>query len=360
VASVESAIESLRDAAVLPARWPQALDKLGQALNSDGVTLVLKSTTISSIAVSTTIQPFVPLYMSGSIRDPREQRVNPTFREGFMPDHAYFSAGEIARDPYYQEFLKPHGFGWNATAALQGDLIISVKRAFKRGAYDGAELQSLNTVLPWLRSISRTACMTWHSHFAGQLSAFERLGRGAILLDAKARVLQVNACVQFGDGLDVAAGFLQAPRAADRERLRKFLSALAVPAAASASAPPPLELPRPSGARSWLLDGIACPQAMRSLHSDVAALVLITDLELPVRPNGEALIQLFGLTRTECALASRLATGQSLQEAAAGLSISEGHARQRLKAILYKTRTSRQGELIALLARFDRGRRSPE
>jgi len=352
VGSVECAIESLRDAAILPERWPHALDMFGQALNSNGATLVLKSTTISSIAVSTSIQPFVPLYMSGPIRDPREQRVNPSFHDGFMPDHAYFSAPEIARDPYYQEFLKPHGFGWNATAVLQGDLMISVKRAFKRGAYDGAELRSLNAMLPWLRSISRTACMTWRSNFTGQLSAFERLRRGAILLDAKARVLQINACVHFGDGLDVAAGFLQVPRAADRDRLRKFLSALALPAATSTSAPPTLTLPRPSGARPWLLDGITYPHALHSLHSDVAALVLITDLELPTRPNGEALRQLFGLTQTECALAGRLGSGDSLQEGAARLSISEGHARQRLKAIFHKTGTSRQGELVALLAKF--------
>jgi DNA-binding CsgD family transcriptional regulator len=352
VASVESAIESLRDAAILPARWPQALDLFAQALNSNGATLVLKSTTISSIAVSNSIKPFIPLYMSGPIRDPREQRVNPSVREDFMPDHAYFSAREIARDPYYQEFLKPHGFGWNATAALQGDLMISVKRAFNRGTYDGAELQSLNAMLPWLRSISRTACMTWHSNFAGQLSAFERLRRGAILLDAKARVLQVNACVHFGDGLDVAGGFLQVSRAADRDRLRRFLSALMIPAATPAAAPPTLTLPRPTGARPWLLDGIACTHAMRSLHSDVAAMLLITDLELPAHPSGATLSQLFGLTQTECALAGRLVSGESLQNAAVGLSISEGHARQRLKAIFHKTRTSRQGELIALLAKL--------
>jgi DNA-binding CsgD family transcriptional regulator len=352
VASVESAIEGIRKAAVLPARWPQALDVFGQVFHSNGATLVLKSTTVSSIAVSNSIQPFVPLYMSGPIRDPREKRVNPSLREAFMPDHAYFSAREINHDPYYQEFLKPRGFGWNAVAALQGDLMISVKRDFERGPYDGAELQSLNAVLPWLRSISRAACMTWHSNFAGQLSAFERLRRGAILLDADARVLQVNACVQFGDGLDVTGGLLQVRRAADRDRLRKFLAALMSPGAAHPAAPSTMMLPRPSGGRPWLLDGIACTEAMRSLHSNAAALVLITDLELPARPNGEALRQLFGFTPTECALAERLIASQSLQEAAVGLSISEGHARQRLKAIFHKTRTSRQGELIALLMKF--------
>jgi DNA-binding CsgD family transcriptional regulator len=353
VASVESAMESFRDAAVFPARWPWALDALGQALHSDGATLVLKSTTMSSIAVSASILPFLPLYMSGQFRDPREQRVNPRLREAFMPDHSYFSAQEIARDPYYQELLGPCGFGWSATAALHGDLMVSVKRAFKRGPYDGVDLQALNATLPWLRSISRMACMSWQSNFTGQLSAFERLRRGAILLDAKARVLQVNACVHFGDGLDVVGGYLRVSHAADRDRLRKFLSALLTRTGLpSLSAPSTLTLPRPSGTRPWLLDGIACTDAMRSLHSSAAALVLITDLEQPVHPNGEVLRQFFGLTPTECALTVRIMTGESLQEAAVRLSISEGHARQRLKGIFHKTRTSRQGELIALLTKF--------
>jgi DNA-binding CsgD family transcriptional regulator len=44
--------------------------------------------------------------------------------------------------------------------------------------------------------------------------------------------------------------------------------------------------------------------------------------------------------------------GLSLRQAAARLSITEGHARQRLKTIFQKTDTSRQGELIALLSKL--------
>jgi DNA-binding CsgD family transcriptional regulator len=352
--SVETAIESFRDAAVMPSSWPRALDMFAQALRSDGATLVLKSTTISSIAVSTSIQPFIPFYMDGPIRDPREVRVNPSLREGFMPDYAYFTAREISRDPYYQEFMKPNGFGWNAIAALHGDLMVSAKRGFNRGPYDGADLCALNAVLPWLRSASRAACKTWQSNFTGQLSAFARLRRGAILIDAKGRVLQENACVCFGDGLDVSGGILQVPRGSDRGRLQKFLAAvLTAPGMAAAPAPTTLMLPRPSGARPWLLDGIAFTDAVGSLHSNAAALVVITDLERTHRPKDGALHQLFGLSATECALACGLLAGKSLQETAAHLLISESHARQRLKAVFQKTNTSRQGELIALLSKLD-------
>ena len=60
----------------------------------------------------------------------------------------------------------------------------------------------------------------WGHGYSGELSAFERMGRGAILVDGRARVLEINACVRLGDGLQVLRGFLRAPQPADRERLK--------------------------------------------------------------------------------------------------------------------------------------------
>jgi len=352
VPTIQGAIEGFREAAVFPDRWTEALDAFSEAFDSEGTSLVLKSTTLRSLAVSSSIRPFIPLYLSGAIHDPREQRVRPTARESFMPDQAYFSRQEIATSPYYQELLAPRGFGWNAVAALEGGLVISVKRGFKRAPYDGASLRALNAALPWLRSASRTASMTWRSGFSGQLSAFEHLGRGAFLIDTQARVLCTNRCVRFGDGLDVSGGHLQVPRATDRQRLQRFLASITATEPVSPSPTTTLILPRPSGMRPWVLDGIACPDAIRSLHSEAAALVLITDLEGLNMPTGERLRELFGLTPTEIGLARILASGESLKGAAAKLEITEGHARQRLQAVFHKTGTARQGELVALLAKF--------
>lgn len=209
-----------------------------------------------------------------------------------------------------------------------------------------------NNALPRWQPAARAASVTWRSSFPGQLSAFERVGRGAIVVDNQARVLEFNACVRFGDGLYLSAGVLQAPHPADRQRLQRFLSVVMGPGKPSAPAPVTLTLPRPSGLRPWLLDGIDCTDTMRSSHGRSAALLLITDVERPARLSRELLAQVFGLTATEAKLACELASGKSLQDVSAQLAISEGHARQRLKTIFEKTATSRQGELIALLAKL--------
>ena len=65
------------------------------------------------------------------------------------------------------------------------------------------------------------------------------------------------------------------------------------------------------------------------------------------------LVQLFGLTPAEALLASELARGFSLDEAARHLGISRNTARVHLQAIFTKTRTTRQAELLQLCARLE-------
>jgi len=350
---IQSAVENFREAAIFSERWPQALDSVAECLNSDGATLLMPPSRAPLIAFSASIETrFQSKYFSLPFPDPREQRVNPRLQEGFKSDHAYFSSQEIARDPYYQEFLVPCGFGWHAVATLGSGLVISLKRGGKRGSYGETELAALNTALPWLRGASRVASTIWRSNLSGQLRLLERIDRGAILIDARGRVLDMNACVELGDGLDISGGSLQATRPADRMRLNRFLAAAidsSRPPAAGSSA---LVLARPSGLRAWLLDAIACTDAVRSLHSRAAALVLITDVERDSRLNQCLLRDMFGLTTTETRLAGEIISGKSLREAAGRISISEAHARQRLKVIFRKTSTHRQGELVALLAKL--------
>ncbi len=353
---VQTAVGKFREAAMLPQLWPQALESLACALRSDATTLVLAPTTESTLIGSTNLEPTRQDYFRSPIPDPRETRVSPGLREQFMPDFAYFSRQEISRDSYYQEFLAPRGLAWNATAALSPGLLIGFKRGKHRGPYEGADLDALNCALSGLRAASRMASMSWRSQFSGRLSAFERLGRGALLIDAQGRLLECNASVRFGDGLDVVGGYLTAARIADRPALERFLSAVIHGGARAPAVATTLALAHKAGLRPLVIDGIACTDAMRSLHSRAAALLLVTDLDRRMPASDAILKHVFALTTTEARLASQLLDGSSLREASMRLGISEGHARQRLKSVFVKTGTKRQGELVILLAKLgDRG-----
>ena len=80
-----------------------------------------------------------------------------------------------------------------------------------------------------------------------------------------------------------------------------------------------------------------------------ATCVVITDPENPPMVDEDRLRSLFALTRAEARLAARLARGEALNEAAAGLNITYGTARTQLAVIFRKTGTNRQGELVRLL-----------
>jgi len=275
--------------------------------------------------------------------------------ERFLPDHAGFSRREIDQDAYYQEFLKPRGFMWHAVAAVQKGVYITFRRELSRGPYDTDALRELDAVLPSLRMASRMACLTWEANFNGRLSAFESVGRGALVLDRQGVVLAMNRAVKFGDGLDICHGRLTATSESAQKPFGSFLAELlnfdhdAIEPKSTTFA-----LPRLSGARPIVVDGITQPTALQSLHSAAVALLVLTDLDQVPLPPVRLLSDLFELTRTEAQVAVQLCSGRSLRSAAENLSITEGYARQRLKAILQKTRTRRQAELMILFSKLSR------
>ena len=76
------------------------------------------------------------------------------------------------------------------------------------------------------------------------------------------------------------------------------------------------------------------------------ALLKLYDQDLGLVVDERALTSLYGLTRSEAALTTKLIQGKSVEEAAAGLFISPRTARTHLKRIFMKTDTHRQPELV--------------
>jgi len=354
---VAEAVDQFVQAALTPDLWPEALDAIARALGAEGATLVLGRTSTASVAVSRSIAPIVEEYFRArSVPDPREQRVQPALAGGFVTDFDDFAPGEIAHDPYYQEFLRPHGFGFHAVSMLAfvGDpLVLSLKRPYRRGHYDGAELDGLGAALPHLRAAARVATLAWRARFDGELETFARVGIGGALIDRHGRVVATNGAWPAGDGLDILGGEIVAGLGSDRAALNRLIGQ-ALRGSGSAEGAPGDCVPvrRPSGRRPYVVDMLSLAQAHRSLLTPAVAIVLVRDPAMHSLPGEAALRTLFHLTPREAALALRLAAGTGVREAAQAIGISEGHARQRLKSIFAKTETSRQAELVALLLRI--------
>jgi DNA-binding CsgD family transcriptional regulator len=95
----------------------------------------------------------------------------------------------------------------------------------------------------------------------------------------------------------------------------------------------------------------AAPLVNGAASGPHTALILI-DLDQVPRPRAEALQRIFSLTAAEARLAVEVASGKSLEEVAEAVGTKLATVRNQLASVFMKTRTNRQGELVALLARL--------
>lgn len=85
--------------------------------------------------------------------------------------------------------------------------------------------------------------------------------------------------------------------------------------------------------------------------SGAHTVLILVDLHRAPEPKPEVLRKMFGLTPTEAKIAIEIARGDSPADIAKEHGVSITTIRFHLSSVLSKTRTQRQSELVALLAR---------
>lgn len=83
-----------------------------------------------------------------------------------------------------------------------------------------------------------------------------------------------------------------------------------------------------------------------------AVLVLIIDPEDCAEPSHTILEQVFGLTKSESRVATRLLCGQTVHEVADETGVTPGTVRTQIKSVFSKTNTHRQAQLVGLPTRL--------
>lgn len=187
-------------------------------------------------------------------------------------------------------------------------------------------------------------------------AAIETADIGIILVTADGEPLLSNAVAETllerKDGLQLVHGRLRAITPSDTASLLSHIRCKAAEQQAESDwqVYTPLALARESNPLPLTVIVRPGPpfRPLKKPFLRTAMLVLRDPGRRPIIP-GAALAQLFGLTPAESALASELARGASLDDAAAGLGISRNTARTQLQSVFMKTGVNRQGELVRLL-----------
>lgn len=353
---LKDATDDVLSAALLGQSWEEALAAFAAASGGHGGVLMRNRTdrTLASIC-SEDIAEVVEAFLAGEAPpSSRHQRVARNSR-GFRIDHDDYSADELKTDPYYQEFLRPAGFFWHANLSLSSGrdewIELSLKRRFRSGPYDAADVASLNLVLPELKTAARLAARSLDAQAAG-VSDFVR-GRGDPIyqIDSLGRVVATEAIDARTDNDPIyvlGRKLIARERTVQAELDRAISLAVAKPGVAA------LVALSPSNGARYFLQVVPVPGRARDIFLSAAAVAVLIDLRTPApRRWAEATIaRALGLTAREASVACLLALGISPAETATRLRMQPSTVRVHLRTIFEKTGTRRQAELVALLARL--------
>jgi DNA-binding CsgD family transcriptional regulator len=179
------------------------------------------------------------------------------------------------------------------------------------------------------------------------LEALDRMGYGGIVLDTSGQIRLINeAAVRL---LQENSPDHNSQCCPDWKEILRALLRLDVAARLTMGKDPWIVIRRDAaGRRPLILHVVPIAQEATSGPHTVAILV---DLEAPPRPAADTLQKIFGLTPAEARLAIEIASGQSLDDFAAGHHVSVATPRKQLASVFAKTYTHRQAELVALLVR---------
>jgi DNA-binding CsgD family transcriptional regulator len=350
--------ERFAAAALDPLLWDSAMDDVARASGGSGAVLVPVKGKLSSIPRSASMDRCMEQYVGdGWIhRDKRYDGTGIMIERGVVCDLDFMSIDEINRHPYYQDLLAPHGFRWFAgvRVASGDDLwVLTLQRSISQGPFSRDQLKNFAALSHSLSTAAAVSSMLGAARIDAALAAFEASGSAAVLLDRRGDVLRLNgkAHSMLGPDLQIIQKRLissdrDGTAALDRA-IQDLIWRLDGPSLLA-----PVVLRRQEGrpilAYPSRVEGMLANDVF--VHCRIA--IVLCDLGARAGPAETDLMNTFHLTPSEAKLATRLAAGASLAEAARALHIASGTARTQLKAIFAKTDTNKQGALVSLLARF--------
>jgi DNA-binding CsgD family transcriptional regulator len=360
---LDTRLDRCFDAVSRPEDWPGALHGLARALGGAGA--AFNSPTVAG--QSRLRLPASPRYAAllaefigdgWAAQDLRARRGWAMARTGrrVLFEDDVTTADERAGTAIYRDLFARH----QAEAFVGSSFLfegqpwnLNLIRGASEGAFTARDRPRLLAMQPTLRRLLLFARHMAAAEARGALEALEQVAVAAAVLDPRGLVLQVNTTAEalMGQGLDLRGGRLAVAEPAVQTALE------AQAAAACAGRMVDAVIVRRLDRDPLVVEAVPLKGYRMALFGTGGALLLITDTEARPGWSAELIRRAFGLTAREGAVAEALVAGESIQEVAERMALRESSLRQVVKAVMEKTDTRRQGELIAKLARLPKDRR---
>lgn len=364
---VDRALNACYDSIAMPENWADALNSLARSVNAAASMFYPKDVNAdaANMPASPDYQEFLVHYAKdrwyeGHYRAERGWPLIERTRAAVILEHDLATDEERRHLPHYNDLYLRWGYKGFAAVGfkVEGKLwCVPFLRSVSQGFFTRDEAPKLVHLADHFSRMVRLSHRFAHARGMTGVETLDRLDRAALLLDHGGRVLELNAKAEHllersAASLFIQRSFLRAAHCDSDKRLQALVSACtsAQTMRAPVKHPEPILIRRLIG-RPFVIEAVSLPELISPIFSRAHGLLLITDLDEPPCNRGARWATVFGLTPAEMRLCEALMSGLSLNEAAEELQITIGTARQRLKTVLNKTDTHRQGELILLLSK---------
>ncbi len=351
---IESFVNEIYEAAVVPENWPSVLDRLAEMADAEGTLLFTAGPGIPRWLSSKSIRATIIEWTESKwfLDNPRGQRLVPINEPRFLTDLDGLTMEEIEASDFYTELLRPRGLGWcvgTSIRAPSGDtLVFSIEKAHKKGPVPRAVAERLDELRPHLARAALLSGRLGLERAKTAVATLDMIGLPAAALTREGRVVSANAGFLAGSpSIRIGANDLvQFESESVQSRLmeavsnvsnRHFAIGRSIPVSGTKSTPP------------LVIHVVPLRGAGLDLFTGALSIIFLT----PVVPNNsmspELLQALFDLTPAEARIANQITEGRSIEWIALSTGHSHNTIRTHLKSVFHKTGVQRQAELVSLL-----------
>jgi DNA-binding CsgD family transcriptional regulator len=370
---IERALDACYDAVLAPETWPDALHALARSVDAVCAMFYPRNPDPTSPNPIDPERPIEQMPISHDfgellaeygrnkwyLNHYRAERGFPLFDSGrtVVLEHDLATDDERKKLRQYQELYLPFGFPGFAMTGLRVDgrpWFVPMLRGTVQGHFTREDAKRLGVLRPHLARMIRLTDRFTLRQAQAQLDILDRIACAAALIDWKGTVIRTNAgaAALMGRDLCIRRGALTAADARSNRELQNLIQRLRTPGQPRGGDSPSRVFIRRIGQAPLVIDPLPVVGLTADMFCKARAVLVITDLDDRPTPPEDALRGAFGLTAAEARLALHLARGEKLDDASDALGIAKETARAQLKAVFAKTGTSRQAELVALLARL--------
>jgi DNA-binding CsgD family transcriptional regulator len=359
---VASAVAAFQRAAIDDIFWLPALDAMAQATGANhgqmiglGAAAAVPFNWVSNVA-SDALQEFVAIGGGDPRNNPRVKAGLAAGEMEVLAEADFATPEELARTPIYADLFTRHDMPFSLLTRLATTHDVAIGFSTLRSRKQGHASDEQRTMFAAIASHARTAVSMrlalQHRGATLMAGALEAVSAAAFVLDGMGCVAAMTPAAEAllagpVPRLRLVGGRLMGRTGQEDAVVAPFIARTM----ASRLEAPPLLATLRNGLDPLVLEAMPVPDMQHGFGFGLRA-IIVARAGAP-RPRAHAAMQAaFGLTAAEVSIVLMMTEGRSPEEIARERGVSIETVRSQIRALMTKTETRRQSELVALVARY--------